>query len=202
MSTQAQVARLEADMILETIGSGAGQSKYLGLRIEAALVPEALELDPLIVVVEARSLHLEDAGFYDRQRRSFGRFVTRQEIEARRPLLVSDLLRMMPGVRVSPRGAFPRENVLLLRGGCVADVYIDGFPSGQSVPVDAMLHPNDIEAVEVYQASETPAQFKTTSCGAVVFWTRRPSPGAGNPFTWRRGLVALGLVGVGILLTR
>ncbi|MCJ7629704.1 MAG: hypothetical protein MUO50_15115, partial [Longimicrobiales bacterium] len=72
------------------------RGREVDVRIE--LVPEPLELPPLVVVSERRS-RLEVLGFYERRRLGQGYSLTREEIETRRPALASDLFRMVPGVR-------------------------------------------------------------------------------------------------------
>lgn len=195
--------RIEVDRIgYRTMTDSMDYQAALGLRIDVQMVEEAVELEPLLVVAEARSLHLESAGFYDRRRRGLGRFVTREEVLADHALRISDLLRTMPGVRMRGAGAL-REEVVVLRGGCVADIYVDGVRLAPPAPVDALLQPTDLDALEVYHASEVPARFRTTSCGAVVFWTHAPNPGTmANPFTWRKVLAVAGFVGLALFLTR
>jgi len=178
-------------------------SADLGLRIDVQFVLEAVELEPLLVVVEARSRYLDTNGFYDRRQRGIGRFITRDEIQERHPLEVSDVFRTMPGVRVSAGNAPGSQGVLLLRSGCVADVYIDGMRTISPFPIDTMLQPLDVQGIEVYHGSEIPARFGTTSCGAVVIWTHVPNPGApGGRSGWKRIAVAAGFAAISFLLVR
>ena len=69
----------------------------LGLRIEAALVPSAVELDPILVVAEARSQNLEARGFYVRRTRGVGSFLTREQVEQRKR--VTDVGPLSPNAR-------------------------------------------------------------------------------------------------------
>lgn len=187
----------------QTLADSLVYETALGLRIDAELVQEAVELDPLLVVAEARSRNLESRGFYQRMRRGMGRFVTRAEIQGRNALQVSDVLRTIAGVHMTSGGSFRTDGVVLLRGGCVADVYVDGVRTIPPFPVDAMLQPDDLDGVELYRGAEMPAEFGTTSCGAVMLWTHVPNPGTrGAPFSWRRVLAVLGFVAGAFLLTR
>lgn len=172
----------------------------LGLRVEVEMVPEAVELDPLLVVTEARSRHLQANGFYERRRRGIGRFVTRDEMSARLLTRASDVFRTMPGIRMSYAGHFGEDGVVLMRGGCVADVFVDGVPTVSPFPVDALLGSGDLDAVEVYHPSELPARFRATDCGAVLFWTRTPIRGQGDPWSWKKFLVAVGFLGTTLFL--
>lgn len=194
---------IEVDRLgYRTMADSVDYQAVLGLRIDVQMVEEAVELEPILVVVEARSLRLESAGFYDRRRRGIGRFVTREEVLEDNALRISDVLRTMPGVRMRRGGAF-REEVVVLRGGCRADVYVDGVHLAPPAPVDALLAPTDLDGLEVYHASELPAGFRTTTCGAVVFWTHTPNPGTvAEPFTWGRVLAAAGFLGLALFLTR
>lgn len=173
-----------------------------GMRLRVDMVPDAVELDPLVVAAEARSRNLTRSGFYDRRRRGLGRFVDREEIEARLATRVSDLFQMMPGVRMSPMGRFGQDASILLRGGCVADVWLDGVKTTKPFPVDAILAPESLDGIEVYQASEVPARFGPSNCGAVLLWTHVPNPGEGRPWSWWRFLAAAGFAAVSFFFLR
>lgn len=196
--------RIEIDLIgYRTMVDSVDYRAALGLRMDVQMVEDAVELEPLFVVAEARSLHLESTGFYDRRWRGIGRFLVREELLAGSALRITDVLRTLPGVRLRRGGSGPLEDVVVLRGGCLADVYVDGVPLAPPVPVDALLSPTDLDGLEVYHASELPAGFRTTRCGAVVLWTHAPNPGTvGDPFTWRRALVVATFVGLALFLTR
>lgn len=174
----------------------------LGLRVRAELVARTVDLEPLLVAVEARSSRLQSAGFYDRMERGVGRFVARDEIEDRRPARVSDLLRALPGIRVTTGRQGGVGSTILYRSGCVPDVYLDGARAVTPFPFDDVLHPDEVDGIEVYSASELPAQFGNTQCGAVVLWTRMPPPSTGSPFDVRKLFAGLGFVLLGFLLTR
>jgi len=177
-----------------------GYRAAMGLRVEVEMVGQAVELEPLFVVTEARSRVLEANGFYERRRRGLGRFVSRDE--ATHALRVSDIFRTMPGVRMSVTDRFGQDGVVLLRNGCVADVYLDGARTTSPFPVDMVLAPGDLAAVEVYHGSEVPPRFGSAGCGVVVFWTHLPNPGSGEPWSWTKLMVALGVFGGSFLLFR
>jgi hypothetical protein len=175
----------------------------VGLRLTIDLVQEAVELEPLIVVSEERSRSLSAQGFYERQQRGIGRFVTREQIDSRNSVRMSDVLETMAGVRMSTAGRSRQQAVVLLRGGCVADVYLDGIRTVTPFPVDALVQPSDVEAVEVYHGSETPARYGMTNCGTVLIWTRVPNPGIrGSQTGSNRVLGVLGLTAIVFLLMR
>lgn len=175
----------------------------VGLRLTIDLVQEAVELEPLFVVSEERSRSLSAQGFYERQQRGIGRFVTRDQIDSRNSVRMSDVLETMAGVRMSTAGRSRQQAVVLLRGGCVADVYLDGIRTVAPFPVDALVQPSDVEAVEVYHGSETPARYGMTNCGTVLIWTRVPNPATpGSQTGSNRVLGVLGLTAIAFLLMR
>lgn len=196
--------RIEVERIgYRTVAESIDYRAALGKRVDVGMVQEAVELEPLLVVADARSFHLDATGFYDRRRRGLGRFVTRDELLAATTLRVSDVFRTMPGVGMGGGRPGSGEQVVVLRNGCRADVYVDGVHLAPPAPIDALLTPHDVDALEIYHASEVPPAFRTTGCGAVVIWTHVPDPGSvGNPFSWKRVLAAVSFVGAAILLTR
>jgi hypothetical protein len=154
----------------------------LYLRIETRLVPQ-----PAIDVRVTRDTPASGklAGFYRRRARGIGSFLDRRQIEARRAREVTDLLRDVPGLRITPgpgstgNPAMSRSAPLLAHRGCRIGYYVDGIriPAADAFRLDE-LSPMDVEAIEVYRGvSEVPARFLRTGdeCGVVVVWTRDPS---------------------------
>jgi hypothetical protein len=120
------------------------------------------------------------ADFERRKRMGFGRFFDETEIERRRPIFLTDLLRTLPGVYVVP-SVWGGDDVLM-RGGaglgsgmCRPDLVIDGSRqiNDPTFPVNTLVWANELRAVEVYsRATQVPAEFQTMSgCGAIVVWT-------------------------------
>jgi len=147
-----------------------GTSVDLDIRLAAQAVP----LEPIRVVV--RSLVLERTGFYRREGRGLGTFITRQDIEARSPVTSSNLLRRVPGLRLA-RGRF-NEQIAMGRGNCPYRFIIDGARINAGFSIDEMP-PNWFEGLEVYQGpSQVPTEFSAgplepnASCGLIVIWTR------------------------------
>lgn len=175
-----------------------GTQGPVDVRIE--IVPEALELDPIIVTATARS-YLHQTGFYDRQRTGIGTFFTRDEFLQRASFRVSDIFRSIPGARVV-EGGFGTVAQVTFRGGCRPDLYVDGVRTVPGTSVDEILAVHDVEAMEVYRgAASIPAQYARGGCAAVVVWTREPG-GGDRPFSWRRLGVAAGFVLGALFLTR
>lgn len=138
------------------------------------LVPE---LSP-VEVISRREEGLQKVGFLDRKRTSAGgHFITQEELERRKPIKFSDVLRTTPGMRVTESNgqAMITATRSAQGNGCVT-VYVDGAPWQQLDPgdLDTFVQPNEVAAVEVYNGASIPPQFSTPgqSCAAVVVWTK------------------------------
>ncbi len=138
------------------------------------LVPQ---LSP-VEVVSRREEGLQKVGFLDRKRTSAGGyFITPEQLEQRKAIKFSDVLRTTPGIRVTEsNGQAMISSTRSAQGnGCVT-VYVDGAPWQQLDPgdLDTFVQPNEVAAVEVYNGASIPPQFTTPgqSCAAVVVWTK------------------------------
>ncbi len=135
-------------------------------------------------------------GFYEREKRGWGRFLTREDIRAKKPVRFSDALRLVPGIRVIRMPRKPGRpltgsiqytvrvagaSLRALGGDCVPTLYLDGVKLGRIDDVsdgrgpDLLVHPNDLEGIEVYRPAVVPAEFGGTDamCGVIVVWTLR-----------------------------
>lgn len=165
--------------------------------ITASLAPEAIDVEPVFVTVERRT----SAAMIDFERRralGIGQFVTRADIERRQPRQVSDLFRMMPGVRVVPDRLGDAR--LLVHGRCVPKLFIDGVASYEGMSLDIMLRPDDVEGIEVYTTASAPPQYARAACGVVVVWTRVPQRVAGRGDWWKPLSVVGGVIGLLVLI--
>lgn len=98
---------------------------------------QVFRLAPIEVTAEKsarRSTYLEQVGFYERQKADFGHYLTRDQIEARQPHRFTDLMMLIPGVRVVPSTSGIGGPSLQLRGSltshggaCIPQVLIDGL---------------------------------------------------------------------------
>jgi len=169
------------------------------LQVVLRLAVSPVALDPIEVVAE-RQLRGPLVGFERRRALGFGTYFTREDIEARAPYVLTDLLRRVPGLRVISAGQFG-ENAIRLRGNCRPEIIVDGIRTSIDTDIDHVLPPMDVEAVEVYKGPEMPAQFGSNSCGAIVVWTRVPPNTGGFGITWKRvgivaGFVLLAFIGI------
>jgi hypothetical protein len=149
----------------------AGDDVALALR----LLPDTIQLRPIVVTASNRRPAGRLGGFYDRMsRRIAGHFITRDDIEKRNPLVVSDLLRTIPGLDVRPSSLGFGHDVRTVEG-CRPAIFLDGLPltplRGESI--DHLVNPMDVEGIEVYRhPTEAPVEFQRGNCGAIVIWTR------------------------------
>ncbi len=172
------------------------------LTVELRLARQAIPLEPLVVTAR---VDRRITAFYERVRKSgWGHFLTRADIERRLGQRPSELIRLMPGVRimsVAPCRTCLAENVLFLRGvgpggsnQCAPTVYIDGMEVRQDAlsPLDALLITDTLEGVEVYTEPATaPMEFAAAArnCGVVAFWTRPPT----GKFSWKKLVIGFGI---------
>ncbi len=164
------------------------QPGSVDLRVQ--LVPVDFELAPVIAVAARRS-RLQDVGFYDRLRFGDGHYITREEVDEHTPMNISDMLRAVPGVRVVL--GIARPNTILLRGGCVPRVVLDGLLLSGPVEIDNLLTTRDIDGIEVYHGASAPILYTgETTCGVIMLWSRTPDPAQGEPHTWKRTVLILG----------
>jgi hypothetical protein len=173
--------------------------------LDIQLAPTPVELDPLVVAVRYRG-DPQIRDFYERRRTGIGAYLTRADFEDGAVSRVTDAFRQVAGIRLVPRtaGGISVGQAVLLRGRCRPAVYVDGTRlTTRGSTIDEILHPNDIEGIEIYRGPEAPLQFSMgdEGCGSVVIWTRRGSGGGNLPF-WKGALVAGALAAVGLLLTR
>jgi hypothetical protein len=148
------------------------------------------------------------AGYYERlERNAGGRFITRDQIDHRGALDVSDLLR--DAGRIGVYSDRLRGQYVTMRGGageCTPRVYLNGTLANRNERafVDEVVRPSDLEGVEIYHgvASLPPLYHDETGCGVILLWTHRGDGPGQRPFSWKRLAAALGLAGAVVLLIR
>lgn len=143
-----------------------------------------LELTTVMAAVNvtaARNLSRALVEFEARRKSAFGRFLTREDIERRRPVVTSDLFRAVPGLFVD--GVRDSDQRIQMRGifdaRCDALIIVNGgvMPGLSAADLDDFAPPRNIIGIEVYQPGTVPAEFQqlssNTSCGVIVVWTTR-----------------------------
>ena len=150
------------------------------LGIKVVLDPFATEIEGMTVEELTRKRQLL-SDFYDRMSRGFGHFITREQIEKRNPMNLSDMMRMIPGARLVPLAGSNQSTLRFNRAqighDCPPQYWVDGVKT-YNLNIDDIV-PSDVEGIEIYPgASTVPPQFKTrectTICGVVIIWTRVP----------------------------
>ena len=193
-ATHLGYAEVEADVVVQEAEA---------LEVELRMAPEAIPLEPLIVVGrrEVKKGTIEE--FYDRMARmkqaGKGQFLTKEQIEARKSLNLGLIMNTIPGVWTQGIDGTPRLIKSSPRGRgvfCSPEFFLDGQPmlGGYRGFV-----PDDLEGIEVYRGygESVPGEFPD-ECGQVFFWRK---PDWGNPFTWRRTFAAVGLGALAWFLT-
>lgn len=140
---------------------------------------DPVEMEALTAEAARENPSLRAAGFYQRQRLGLGDFVTRAELETRFATArrTGDILRAYPRLKIEETRdgeevVLVRSSTVLMGRPCAANVYLQGTSIGRSIP---RLHPDDIEAIEVYAGSaQIPAQYggSDSGCGVVLIWLR------------------------------
>jgi hypothetical protein len=174
--------------------------------VELRISTQAVLLDPLTVTAAPRR-DLRNAamdGFYERKLRGLGRFYGPADIERLRPIQVSNLLQMTPGVRVRYAGMPPRAMVTMGYGQeCTPSLIVDGHrvPMDREISIDDWISAGAIRALEVYRRFDTPGEFSGfDGCGSIVAWTTLTAGGgARSTMSMRRRLLTLGaLLGLSV----
>jgi hypothetical protein len=138
-------------------------------------VPELTAVE----VVSKREDGLQKVGFTGRKRNSAsGNFMDSEQIEKRHASLFTDLMRTVPGIRVNlvNNRAMLVSSRSTSNDGCV-NVYVDGGPWQQldAGDLDSFIRPDEVAAIETYQANQVPVQFggsSSASCTTIVVWTK------------------------------
>lgn len=158
--------------------------------VELRLDPDVLLLAPLEVVARAGSTGSPVlSGFRQRLVGGMGHYITQVEIRRRNPGTVTDLLREVPGVRLTSSGRGMSRVIHMGRSEamtCAVQLYVDGMllNRGQGagaamqgdISLDDVVAPQDIIGIEIYRGLSTiPAEFYSNDaeCGVVAVWTRR-----------------------------
>jgi hypothetical protein len=111
--------------------------------------------------------------FYKRRRTGAGTFFTREDIDKRNPGRLLDMFMGIPGVRLTYRGSTPLLSFARCKNG--VEVFVDGQRLNDGLNVLSSIHPNQIEAIEIYHGlASVPPQFvpKPDDCAAILVWTR------------------------------
>jgi hypothetical protein len=150
-----------------------GRTVELSVRLETSPVtlPELL--------VEGREVPAAKmTGFFQRKSGGQGYFITRADIDKRQPHVMTDMLRQVPGLRISCSGGICRaqtfQEARRIMGGCPIQYFLDGLPFLGDIDD---VTPDQVEGVEIYRGSASvPPEFNhgTAMCGVIAIWSRVP----------------------------
>jgi hypothetical protein len=171
-----EVRRLGYATRLKLVNLRSGESTPVAFDLEVVAIPVAA------IRVDAKQRdwgaeYLERNGFDRRRRNGLGAFLTRADIERRRPHFLSDALRSVSGLRFQPNGMRGDAYVSMARTGsrpCPVQYFVDGQLIGPGFNIDE-ISAGDVEGLEVYRgASQVPPEFnrRTSACGVIAVWTR------------------------------
>lgn len=145
------------------------------------LAPEPVPVGGVTATGAARDPALDARGFYDRQRRGLGAFMTGERIDELRPTRTVDLFRYLRGFQVRYDRGRGEYYVVSSRGGanlnadCSApEIYLDGVLVGFRANYFAFVNPENIAAIEAYSSpASIPVEYRANSaCGVILIWTR------------------------------
>jgi hypothetical protein len=159
----------------------------------AASVQRVVQLAGIGARAESRRPGLDIHGFYERQKLGLGVFMTDSVLHINRASYLSEVLRRVPGVRLTrgspeltPIYAYnARGSTGISRAGlCLFDVYLDGaLVAGHSLPPGSGRSLNDfpltsVAAIEVYSGpADVPIEYRnsTSACGVILIWSQSDS---------------------------
>jgi hypothetical protein len=163
--------------------SGVQVEERQTVQVEVHISTTEVTLDPLTVTARSQPPHstnLDRNGFYERERRGFGLFLTSYELSQRLAASATELFRGLPGVQVTPNGGNNRYTLSITRSGqnCPPKILLDGSPVDGD-DLDGFIQPGDVDGIEVYRGpSEVPGQWMAyrSACGLIAIWTKRGEP--------------------------
>jgi hypothetical protein len=130
------------------------------------------ELSRVLVFGKIPKTRQDLLDFQQRRMKGLGHYFTQDDPFLNRAVEVSNVLTMVPGVRVLSTGRF--GHVVVIHGGCPADIYIDGIKVNTAFEDVDDIPPNQIAGIEIYAgALEAPARLPSPSgCGVVALWMK------------------------------
>lgn len=147
----------------------AGQELAYSLTLDA-VSPEVLDT----LLIEGHPIPWNLEGFYQRKRRGFGNFATREDWGKWAVIGVGDVIR-----HINPFVGLPNAGRgVSLNRSCVPAVFLDNLPLAPEFDL-TNLFLDGIAAVEVYRSPYVPPEFEHPFgvCAAIAIWTRVDMPG-------------------------
>jgi len=187
------ISKSNGEFILDSLPSGTQAIEVRKLGYAAADVPVELSTNapakttvtlgdfvPVLqtMVVEAqKDKALSKVGYLERKQMGNGYFFDSNQIN-HESMTFSDVMRISPGLRISPTGdgrTYVIQDSRSASNGCV-NYYVDGtlWQTLEPGDIDSYVRPSEIVAVEVYHGSQTPPQYTPAGqggCATIVVWT-------------------------------
>jgi len=154
-------------------------------QVRIVMSADAVLLAPLEIRARSRPLlsGMTLQGYQERREKGLGFALTAEDIEQRHGRSVTEMLRMVPGVRVEwafggSRVSIPSAATRLGSRTCDIKVFLDGleFAWGASTLDDIPTY--DVYAIEVFRSlAELPPELAgpDSECGVIAVWTKRGS---------------------------
>ena len=151
----------------------------------------AMALPEQRITTGAAFVSLDLHGFYRRMRDvergiNHGYFITPEELDFRKPVLLTAAVEQLPTVRIRPiPGGLPLNRKMRIedRNGCPMTVYLDRIriqPTmvrgrNQDEEVNTIVQTSSVAGIEVYpRAIGAPPEYQANNgtCGIVLIWTK------------------------------
>jgi len=131
------------------------------------------QLSRVVVMGKPSRTASDIVGFLERSRNGMGHYITGSDETLKHALTVTDALRATPGIQVVPGSGF--GHVILMRGGCVPVVYVDGMQMQDGYEtLDDIVPPQQVAGMEIYAGlGEAPVKYQSNGCGVLLVWTKR-----------------------------
>lgn len=190
------------------------------IEVRVRMGVDAIPLSPFVVLADSQIRRGRVADFERRRDDPSlgGHFLDAEDVRARPTATPTQLLRALPSVELyqiqteDNRRGLDRSLIYLpgsrglslIRGKCLAQVFINGIAARQSQDghnsIDDVLDGVPIVGVEVYsRAAAAPPGFQGTGeCGVVMYWTEEPT-GSTRGWGIKRIVVGVGAI-AGVLL--
>lgn len=187
------ISKSNGEFVLDSLPSGTQALDVRKLGYAATEVPVELSattpaktsitLGEFVPVLEkvrveaARDKALSNVGYLERKNTGNGYFFDGDQIN-HESMTFSDVMRISPGLRISPSGdgrTYVIQDSRSASNGCV-NYYVDGtlWQTLQPGDIDSYVRPAEMVAIEVYHGSQTPPQFTPagqSGCATIVVWT-------------------------------
>ena len=187
------ISKANGEFVLDSLPSGTQALDIRKLGYAATEIPielssntpakTSITLGDFVPVLEkvrveaARDKALSNVGYLERKNTGNGYFFDGDQIN-HESMTFSDVMRISPGLRISPTGdgrTYVIQDSRSASNGCV-NYYVDGTPWQTLQPgdIDTYVRPSEIVALEVYHGSQTPPQFTPAGqggCATIVVWT-------------------------------